>query len=385
MRILFYLPLARGWMIENVLGPMIAKLAPLAEVHVMLPPAWIERFAMADDLALATWRSSVCWHPLQDEPDATNGPAPGTLDAVAAIAPDHCLCRSIDPTLPRYLPGKVRYVMEASAPPFRLPTHWVSLQPQIFDHGLMPSLASEERATLTALIAPTWVAIEQENRPDPEWRVRHNLPDDRSIVALPLDYEHADNFFGMHRSIRPNAALVADLVDRIDARIFIAITDHPLNVRRVDQANLVAALASRAEKALLMRCSTRSDVTNALAQHADGMIIGDSKSFATAAFYSTPLLRFSKFASGAWLQAYNNLNDFATDIASGKARAADRRDAMVWFSHYLAAEAFAPREEDVTGAELLERIVGGIQPERWSNAFARVERLQRGKAGLLPA
>ena len=111
------------------------------------------------------------------------------------------------------------------------------------------------------------------------------------------------------------------------------------------------------------------------------MIVGDSKSFATAAFYGTPLLRISRFASGAWLRAYHDLHSFVADLAAGKAVAAAREDAMVWFAHYLSAEAFAPREAEVTGTEIVERLSGALRPTGWSEGFARVMRLQRRSAG----
>lgn len=387
MRILFYLPLARGWMLENVLEPMIAKLAPLAEVHVMLPDLWMERCSGDAGSRAAAWRRNVTWHPFEAgrgdlDPLDMSGPAPELLDAATAIAPDHCLCRSVDPSLPDHFPGQVRYIMEASAPPFRLPTHWVSLQPQIFDHGLMPDLPPEQRAALIALIGPAWRELERAYPRDPAWRRRHDLPAGRRIVALPLEYEHPDNLFGIHRSIRPNSVLVERLADRMGAGLFLAVTDHPLNIRFVDSRNLLETIEARRDRArFIPPPAAGGDITSALAQHADGMIVGDSKSFAVATFYGTPLLRLSKFASGAWLRAYDDFDSFAADLAAGDAPAADREDAMLWFAYYLSAQAFAPRESDVTGSEILERIAGDFRPERWTDTFARVTRLQREDSG----
>jgi len=384
MRILFYLPLARRWMLENVVEPMIAKLAPLAEVHVMIPDAWMER-------ASGAWRRDVTWHPFEvdlgdRDPLGTSGPAPRILEAAAAIAPDHCLCRSADPSLPDHLPGQVRYIMEASAPPFRLGTHWVSLQPQIFDHGLVPDLPPETRSALIALIAPVWRDVERAHPRDPSWRRRNGLPEDRRIVALPLDYEHRDNLFGIHRAVRPNAALAAGLADRMGERLFLAVTDHPLNIQFVDRSALVAALEARPGEARLLPPPVEGgDVTNALVQHSDAMIVGDSKCFAAAAFHGKPLLRQSRFATGSWLRAYGDLDRFAADLAAGEAVAPEREDAMVWFAYYLAAQAFPPRDSEVTGAEILERIAGGFGPGRWTEAFARVTRLKREERGLPPA
>jgi hypothetical protein len=384
MRVLFYLPLARKWMLENVLEPMIAKLAPLAEVHVMLPAVWLETGSASVASQATAWRRNVTWHTLEVADGDLHSfnmsvPAPEILAAATAIAPDHCLCRSASRSLPEHLPGQVQYIMEASAPPFRLPTHWVSLQPQIFDHGLVPDLPPEQRTALIALIASAWRELERARPRDPSWRRRHALPSDRKIVALPLEYDHPDNLFGLHRSVRPNPALVAQLADRMDTRLFLAITDHPLNVRFVDQRELIETIDARGDKArLLLPPAAGGDITSALAQHADGMIVSDSKSFAAAAFYGTPLLRTSKFASGSWLRAYTDLDTFANAMAAGNAMAADREDAMFWFAYYLAAQAFAPGDADLTGTEILERITGEIHPQRWASSFARLTRLQRG-------
>lgn len=387
MRILFYLPLARRWMLENVLEPMIAKVAPLAEVHVMLSDLWMERDSGGAASQPAAWRRNVTWHVFEagrgdlDAPDGS-GPAPELLHRAIAIAPDHCLCRSADASLPDHLPGRVRYIMEASAPPFRLPTHWVSLQPQIFDHGLMPDLPPEQRAALIELIEPAWRELEQACPRDPAWRRRHGLPAGRKTVALPLEYDHPDNLFGIHRSIRPNPVLVAGLADRMGDELFLAVTDHPLNNRFVDSRELLETIEARSDKARFFpRPAAGGDITSALARHADGMILCDSKSFAAAAFYGTPLLRLSKFASGRWLRAYDDFDSFAADLAAGDALAASREDAMLWFAYYLSAQAFAPRDSDVTGAEILERIAGDIRPERWADTFARVTRLQSGNPG----
>lgn len=384
MRILFYLPLARRWMLENVLEPMIDKLASRADVHVMVPAIWIEGRA-------AAWHRNVTLHPLKmergdlDALDVT-GPPPEIIEAAAAIAPDHCLCRSANASLPGRFPGRVQYIMEASAPPFRLSPHWVSLQPGIFDHGMTPQLPNEQRAALVALITPVWREMEQARPRDPSWRARHDLPTDRRIVALPLEYDHRDNLFAIHRNVRPNAALVSRMAARLPASLFLAATDHPLNILFLDQHDLRETIAANANRAILLPPSAAGgDITSILAQHADGMIVGDSKSFAAAAFHGTPILRTSTFASGSWMRAYTDLDGFAADLAAGRARAADRADAMLWFAHYLSAQAFAPRDAEVSGDEIVERIEGGVRPESWRAMLARVTRLQHDHTGGSPS
>lgn len=381
MRILFYLPLARGWMFDNVIEPMIAKLSSVADVHVFLPSAWIEKHSAAATEATA-WRRDVEWHPLDPnggDPDALDmdGPSPEILASVRAIAPDHCLCRSANASLPQRLPGTVRYIMEASAPPFWLSKHWISLEPQIFDHGMMPDLPAGDRAALTDLIAGSWARMERSLPSDSAWRARHGLPADRKIALLPLEYDHPNNLFGVHRSVRPNSRMVAELADRVPAPLFLAITDHPLNERFVDNRALVATLDARRHIArLLTQAPGTGGITTYLAQHADGMIVGDSKSFAAAAFFGTPLMRVSKFATGPWLHAYSDLARFAEDLARGRGVAPRREQAMLWFAFYLANQVFAPSDSDLSGAELRTRLERPVDPERWSAGFARVQRVQ---------
>lgn len=382
MKILFYLPLARRWMLENVLEPMIAKLAPVAEVHIIIPSTWMEKRSVSDVFQGIVSHENVTWHPITldcvdfDTFDV-NGPTSEVVDLVSAIAPDHCLCRSANPILPQRFPGQVRYIMEAGAPPFRVPRHWISLQPQIFDHGFVPDLLPHLQDALVAMISPAWKALETNPDRDSSWLRQHALPTDRKIVALPLEYDHPDNLFQVHRSICPNSELVSRLLDRVALPLFLAVTDHPLNIHVADQRNLRATLKAQHAKARLFSPLTKNiDMTSALTQHADGMIVGDSKSFAAAAFYGKPLLRISTFATGSWLKAYTDLDEFAVDLAADCAAAPALRDAMLWFAHYLAAQIFAPLDADVTSDELLERIAGTPNPNRWNEGIARIERIQ---------
>ena len=386
MKILFYLPLARGWMLENVIEPMIAKLSAVADVHVMVPSIWMERYSATTAFPSQAWCREVAWHPLDADRSALDildsaGPSPDILEAARAIAPDHCLCRSTCTRLPTRLPGRVHYIMEASAPPFHLPKHCISLEPQIFDYGMIPDLTAEDRRVLTELILPTWTAIEQNSPHDKTWRTRRGLPPDRRIVVLPLEYDHPDNLFGVHRSVRPNHLLVARLADRVRAPLFLAVTNHPLNDKFVDKGELIETLGARKHTARLLSPEPiAGGITTYLARHADGMIVGDSKSFSAAAFFGTPILRLSKFASGPWMRAYDDLDRFTADLAAGECAAARRDDAIIWFAFYLMNQVFAPRDADVSGAELRSRIARPLGQERWPAAFGRFERVQAAQA-----
>ena len=376
MRILFYLPLARRWMQENVVDPMIAKLSAVAEVHVMLPPALLEKYSGSETTPAPTWRGGVKWHAFDDHHDLdsidTAGPPSDVLELVRAINPDYCLCRSANNSLPAQLPGNVSFIMEASAPPFAVPKRWITLQPQIFYHGYIPDFSAQERIALTNLILPAWTNIEKNNAYDPSWRALNDLPSDRKIVALPLEYDHPDNLFSVHRSVRPNHRLVAGLADQISPPLFLAITDHPLNEKFVNNSELLRTLGQLKHVArLLTSGGMAGDGTTQLVRHADGMIVSDSKSFAAAAFFGRPILRISKFESGSWLQVYDEFDQFAMDVSSNRCRAANRADAIVWFAFYLANQAFRPSDDEVDGTEILSRIAQPVDPERWPGAFER--------------
>jgi hypothetical protein len=381
MKILFYLPLARNWMLDHVLEPMIAKLASVAEVHILIASVWIDRRSTSDIFQSIASHPNIIWHPLTlacDELDAfdMDGPTPAVIELVGSIAPDYCLCRSANPSLPDHFPAPTKYIMEAGAPPFRIPRNYVSLQPQIFDHGLIPDLPLGMQDALMTMISPFWTALEAERAPDPLWLQRHALPTDKKIIAVPLEYDHPDNLFGIHRSIRSNIDFVAGLLDRVNTSLFLAVTDHPLNKDLVDRCELRAMLEAQHGKARLLSPADGShDITSTLVQHADGMIVSDSKSFAATAFYGKPLLRISKFASGRWLNAYADLGKFVADLGADCAEAPARSDAMLWFAHYLAAQVFAPGDAAVTGDELLERVVGIKNPDRWAKGIARMKLL----------
>jgi hypothetical protein len=366
-------------MLQNVIEAMIAKLATVAEVHVIIPAIWTANpAASACFRAFATHKNVTLYPitPYRDNLDALDmdGPTAEIVDIVNAIAPDYCLCRSANPELPQHFPGQLRYVMEAGAPPFKIPRPWISLQPQIFDHGFVPVLPAHMQDQLVAMIGPIWEEMESRRPQDSAWLRKHGLPADRKIIALPLEYDHPDNLFRVHRSIYPNAELITHMLHRVEEPLFLAITDHPLNIAYVDQRKLRATLKGQQGKARLLSPPAKGDdMTSMLTQHADAMIVGDSKSFAAAAFYSKPVMRISKFASGSWLQNYTDLYAFAVDLAAGSAAAPARKDAMLWFAHYLMAQIFAPGDADVAGRELLEQILGSPNPDRWEERIARVK------------
>jgi hypothetical protein len=364
LRILFFLPLVRQWAFENMIGPLIEKLSPLAEVHIALPEVWLGRYAGPDKPRAVHRFVDVRWHPLDESGVA--GP-----ELVRSIDPDYCVCRCADALDATRIPGEIRYIMEASAPPFPVPRHWITLQPRMFGQGSIPELSDREGETLEALISPSWAAIEKSLPSDPDWLERRGIPAGRKVIALPLEYDHPDNLYAIHRTIRPNARLVAAIADRLSPPLFLAVTDHPLNAS-LNGRDLVDVFEQRKAVArLLPGEDIAGGVTVRLTQHADGMIVGDSKSFAAAAFFGTPMLRLSKFESWPWLHAFRDFDDFCGSLLAGERRGASRADAKRWFAFYLANEAFGPRDAEVDGAEILARLERPVDPARWAAAFQR--------------
>ncbi|MEI9928890.1 MAG: hypothetical protein WDN44_15905 [Sphingomonas sp.] len=239
---------------------------------------------------------------------------------------------------------------------------------------------------MTELIAPAWTETERSHPRDASWRARHGLPSDRKIVALPLDYDHPGNLFGIHRSVRPNRMLVASLADRVHPPLFLAITDHPLNDRFVDNGGLIEALDARRHVArLLPPGPVAGGITTFLAQHADGMIVGDSKSFAAAA--SSSERRSCDFRSSPADPGCGPIPILAglrRIWQRAKARPQTATKRCCGFAFYLANEAFAPREADVSGTELRIRIERPVDPARWPAAFARILRVQAGPSDQWP-
>lgn len=373
MRVLFYLPLIRPWAFENMIGPLIAKLSLVAEVHLLLPDPWLRRCTAADKPPIVNRFANVHWH-AADTGEAMGGEGAAAdrdrlLERVRAIDPQYCLCRCVDESAAAGFPGEIRFIMEAAAPPFPVPGHWITLPRQMFAQGSIAELNDQEGALLEALIAPGWAAMEESLPWDPSWLAQRGIPVDRKIVALPLEYDRPENLFAIHRVVRPNHALVTAIADRLSPPLFLALTDHPNNGRDPELLDVLERRKSIAR--LLPAEDIRGDVTVRLTQHADAMIVGDSKSFAAAAFHGKPMLRLSKFESAPWLHAARDMPAFVESLLSGAARAPERAEAMRWFAFYLANEAFGPRDAEVDSAEIVARLERPIDPARWATAFRR--------------
>jgi hypothetical protein len=382
VKILFYLPVITPWWLDHVVEPLIRCLATEHEVHVLAPTPWRGTGIGPRELAACAHLPQVKWHIVDD----ANHPSmrtdaverAGIVEFVRSLAPDYVLCRSADCDTVREFPGIVRHLMEGGAAPLDIPGNWIILQEQPFDHGVLPELDAAARAELDRLIAPIWESLLRLTQPSRQtrkaFRTWASIPDDRPIIALPLEYEHEENFFPVHRvGAAPNHHLVAEIAASIDDSFFLAITNHPLNEKHVDNSALEAEIASHGARMRLLPGTGPEDEnsTMLLARDADGMLVGDSKVYSMAAFFGTPMLRRSKFKTGAWLNAYTEMDAFASAVAAGNAVAPDREDARTWFAFHIANNLLDPTDRTLTAAELLGRLDRPVDPARWAQGFAR--------------
>ncbi|MGZ8348720.1 MAG: hypothetical protein ACXWU2_01725, partial [Allosphingosinicella sp.] len=243
MKVLFYLPVITPWWFDNIVARLIRLLADEAEVHVMVPPLWRGTGIGPEQLCELADREDIFWHILDgdDHPQLRLSAAscPELLDLVHEIGPDITLCRSADLVTPRAFPGVVRHIMEGGFPPFPSQGEWVVLRDDPFDHGVMPVLHDRERAALLAAFDPAWQALRRQlpghGVARDARRAAAGLPDGRAIIALPLEYEHEENFYAGDGPFARGADLVWAIAETLGEDVLLAVTDHPLNTLHCDR------------------------------------------------------------------------------------------------------------------------------------------------------
>ncbi|MHA6718020.1 hypothetical protein ACX40Y_01090 [Sphingomonas sp. RS6] len=378
---LFYLPMVTNWWFVNIVEPLIRRLAAAHEVHVLAPVPWCGTGLGPEELARCTDLAEVRWYIMDgpDHPSMRTVPddAEGLIDFVRSIAPDVVLCRTADHATAARFPGTMRLLMEGRFEPFAPPPRWILLAERPHDYGLIAPFSYDQSDRLRALIAPAWDRLRQRLVPPPGEREalfsRLAIPLDRPMLLLPLQCETEDNFLAMHRvGTKPNAALVAEVAAQLGDRFTLAVTNHPLNDAHLDAGPLLQAIDDCDRAVLLPPTIGMLPATLVAARHADGMLLGDSKTFALAGFFGVPMLRRSRFATGAWLNAYAELPLFLDDIAAGNARTPDAEEAQLWFAQYLINDAFDPTDP---ADDVLARLARPVDPARWDAGLARLERI----------
>jgi len=379
MKILFYLPVVTPWWFDRIVAPLIDRLAVEAEVHVMVPPLWCGTGITPDQLAGVAAADRVEWHILDDEDQPRlrrgGGDFDGLLDRVRSIDPDLALCRSADLETPRRFPCPVRHMMEAAFPPFPSRAEWLVLREDPFDHCVMPELDSAAKDILHAGFDELWSAMRRKvsaQTPDRGLADQRGSGAETLLVSLPLEYEHEENFFGIHRPYADNAALVSALAEAVDDDVQLAVTDHPLNLLHCDRAALDEVVARYAGRVRLVSPRRRKDQpTLGVVTASDGMIVSNSKVISIAAFLGKPVLRLSNHATGPWLNAYSDLPAFLGGIRGGAPSAPSQEQAKTFFAFHAANNIIDPIHEDTDGRLILDMVESPVDRRRWSAGIRR--------------
>lgn len=388
MRILFYLPIVTPLWFVEVIAPMIRTLHPHAELHVLVPPLWRNTGVGQAELAACSDLSDIHWHIVggDDHPSLRTAPADpdGLVGFVRSIAPDVTLCRSAETATPARFPGRVRYIMEAGAPPFAR-GNWIILQDEVFDHGAMPAFSPAEEQALEAAFAPHWRQAGEAFSAQGRYALSRRealavlgLPADRPLIVVPLEYMHEENFFSMHNSHPDNIAFVSSLVKRVPADFVLALTDHPLNRQHGRTARLRGHVEAFGERVFLVENGPAdAGLTNLLIKHSDGVIFQNSRTFAAAAFFGKPLMRLSDCPSAPWLNVYTDLPAFLEAVRTGAPGLPDAKAARRWFGWHLADEAIDAQA--ASAEDLLARIERPVDPARWLAGLLRYHDILRAK------
>lgn len=344
MKVLFYLPVVTPWWFEAIIVPMLRALhkdgAPV-ELHVMIAPMWRGTGIEAEHLLIAADLTAVHWHVIDEgEPDQfrlVGAEVPGLLDLVAAIAPDVTLARAADCAIARQFPGIVRFIMEGAAPPFASDPRWVVLDAEPFPQAIVPPEAAALADDCARRLRPAWDLAARHAPGGTRSALRNliGLPGDRPVLAVPLQYEHPENYFLSLAAFPDGIAMLEHLLAATDDDVLLAVTDHPLNRRHVDRQALSAFIARHTDR--VVDC-TGWQASDRLARCADALVADLSKCWSLAAFHGLPLVDIARKPAAPWLRAAAGAEAFAIDAL----HAPDRAEAERWFAWHLATRIIDP-------------------------------------------
>lgn len=372
-RVLFYLPVVTPWWLEHIIMPLIRKFAGPFEVHVMVPQLWRGTGLGSEQLLLADEIDEVIWHVISGiDEQALRVDASGEdalIEFARSLAPDFVFARSADMVTPAQFGGYLRFIMEGGAPPFAPPSTMVTLCESIFDHGLLPPMTKEVAKTLDSTGRAMWQLLQEQltlpSRGD--FLAANGLTDDRDIIGLALEYEHEEMFFDHHHRFASNAEMIECVARKMPPGMVLAVSDHPFNALYGDTSQIEAVVERLGHRAVLLKSNPENGGTTlALTAHADGMVIGNSKSWAICAALETPWLRLSDFRTGRWTAAYHDPRAFFTDIAAGIARRPDLATARRWFAYHYGEATFDAADPRLDAAAIVARFVA--EPGRMSAA-----------------
>lgn len=393
MKILFYLPMLSDWYFDDIVVHLMRVAARDAEVHVAAPPQWCMTGLNERQLMQCFDLPDINWHILDgpDHPSLRSVPSdPDALvDLARMIAADYTFCRSADVSTPMRFPGKIRFLREAVVPPFvprsGAPGGWLKLSgPGIYDQGMMPLLMEDEHQMLQAMIGSRWCGLQAgssvSNAAKRAYIEAAGLPTDRRLLVFPLTYEGQ---IPNRHALESNSSLIAKIGAQLDDDFVVALTQHPLNInprRAMDRPDspVEPVVAAYADKMRLVQLpGPLGNPTASLIRCCDGVIVGDTQSFGYAAAFGKPLMRFSRFAAGEWLQAYADLAEFQHDVRARAARRPSETDAMRWFAFHYGNEVFSAQRQGLNLQHLIDRIERPVDSARWPSG---VDLIQPGLA-----
>ena len=385
-RILFYLPNVTCWWFNNIVGPIARKLATEHEVHIMVPPEWQGTGLSGEQLMAFADGPEIGWHILDGENNRAlrnHGTDHADVRALAAaIDPDYVLCRCADPEVIHAFPGTVRFIMEGAAAPFTNSGNPVIFTTRVFEFGNLPPLGDELGAMLDAAFADIWADYEEElNGPAPSWRERFGVDPDRTVIAVPLEYELAESFTVPHRLFADNQVLVDRVVEAFDEDVFLAFTNHPVNERHADNSTIEARIASLGSRAALIRFDIPDvNATDILARDCDGAVLDLSKSHLVFGYYGVPMIRPPGHATAPWLNMESDLHAFAAAVRERRATPPCAATLKRWFAFHIANSAVDLTNRKLSAAEIMDFIRRPLNPDRWAD---NLETFRRRRARQL--
>lgn len=385
-RILFYLPTVTPWWFDNIVAHLIRACAVKFEVHVIVPPLWRNTGIGPEQLRPFASFPSISWHidDSDNHPSLRTSPADpdAVVELVRSIGPSHVFCRSADIATPARFPGKVRHLTEAGAPPLSTSATWITLQPDFWHHGALCDLTEPDRRAIETLFHTTWKQMCSRaganiSLRSPRSETSHNMnpAGARKIVALPLEYEHEEAFTAYHNRFERNLDLIRVLVEQIDGEFLLAITDHPLNHKHIDNSRLYAEIDALGDRAYLVPNPNAGNCpTDLLIECCDGLVVQNTKAIYSGAFFGKPTLRMSNRPSARWLKVYDDIASFLCAVRSGETGAAEE-SARLWFGYHLLHEIIDPIT--ISGDEIVDRVDRPFSHNRLSAGLERIETYQR--------
>ncbi|MEO0908051.1 MAG: hypothetical protein AAFY07_11050 [Pseudomonadota bacterium] len=354
LRVCFYIPVTTSWWFTEIISNLIRTLASEHEVHAIVTPEWKGTGLNGSHMRLLEELNNVQWH-IFNHPDhhQLRTDASGTgevINFIRQINPDLTLCRSADIKTPAQFPGHVRYIMEGGAEPMIIGPRSVVLSPNLFDHGILPELSSDQDQRLDDLANVIFDTALNMPKLPPRSEVFEaaGLSPCAKTLVLPLEYQHEENFFRQHLDIEDNAQLITQVVSRLPQDTQLLVTDHPLNVLHCDTSEVEKTLASLKGKAGMLReIDILAPPTLAAIHYSDAMVVQNSKSWTLCADLDKPLLRLSDFATADWVNAYCDWPDFLNDLAHGELKRPDAVMARRWFAFRAANDVFSPHRPGI--------------------------------------